>query len=252
MDAARFGVILPAAGRSARFKQSQPQARKKVFSEIQGRAVWLRAAEVFVNHPQVIQVIVVVAPEDLDEFKHRYQANLALLDIQVVPGGPERSDSVRLGLEKLRSEVNYVAVHDAARPVLANTWIDAVFEASQQHGAAILAVPVSSTLKRVDEHHHILGTVDRQGLWAAQTPQVCRRDWLLDAYARCGSQTTTDEAQLLELAGYSVHVVQGSTLNIKITTAEDLRIAETFLDLLPKPKPSLPLHPFADEDPRWR
>jgi 2-C-methyl-D-erythritol 4-phosphate cytidylyltransferase len=244
----KFAVILPAAGRSTRF---QGPARKKVFAELQGRPVWLRSVEAFVNRDDVAQVLVVVSPDDADWFRDKFRPNFAFLDVELVLGGAERADSVQNALSRVRSDIDFIAVHDAARPVIAPEWIGRVFQAAAQHGAALLATPVTSTLKRVDASHQIVETVSREALWAAQTPQVARKDWLLDAFARRAGFVATDEAQLLERAGYPVHIVEGSPLNLKITTADDLRIAEAFLDLLPKPKGLRSLHPFADEDPRW-
>jgi len=109
---------------------------------------------------------------------------------------------------------------------------------------------MSGTLKRVGKDNKIIETVDRQDLWEAQTPQVFRRQLLLDAYAKRGDLDATDEAQLVERIGHPVTVVLGSPLNLKITTKEDQRLAEQALKALPKPKLG-PLHPFAD-DAMWR
>jgi 2-C-methyl-D-erythritol 4-phosphate cytidylyltransferase len=134
---------------------------------------------------------------------------------------------------------------------LANEWIDKVFEAAEQSGAAILAVPVSSTLKQVGADKTVRETVSRENLWEAQTPQVFRRQMLLDAYAQRGEQAATDDAQLVEQLGAAVTVVPGSPINLKISTKEDLRLAAQALKALPKPKILGPAHPFADED-MWR
>jgi 2-C-methyl-D-erythritol 4-phosphate cytidylyltransferase len=246
--APKFAVILPAAGRSTRFRGP---FRKKVFAELQGRAVWLRAVEAFVSRVDVAQVLVVISPDDAEWFRDKFRPNLAFLDVELVEGGRERVDSVEHALARVRSEIEYVAVHDAARPILASEWIDRVFQATIQHGAAILATPVTSTLQRADEAGNILETVSREHLWAAQTPQAARRDWLQQAFANRGGFVATDEAQVLLRAGFPVRIVEGSSLNLKITTDEDLRMAEAFLELLPKPKGLRSLHPFADEDPRW-
>ena len=114
----------------------------------------------------------------------------------------------------------------------------------------MLAVPVTDTLKRVDGQHQILETMSRQNLWLAQTPQVFRRDWLTDAYAQRGKANAeiTDDAQLLESVGHKVHVVEGSSTNMKITTKADLHLAEAIIKSRPKPKPSGPIHPFAEEE----
>lgn len=245
----RFAVILAAAGKSSRFG-SQSSRDRKVFREIGGRAVWLRSTELFINRPDVVQTLVVVSPEDLDWFRERFRANLAFMNVDLIAGGAERSDSVRNALEQVRPEADFVAIHDAARPVMAPEWIDAVFSAAEKHGAAIPAIPVSSTVKRVTDSL-IRETVSRAGLYAAQTPQVFRKEVLLNAWAICRNRQPTDDAQVVEESGHQVAVVDGSPLNIKITTAEDLRIAEAFLTLLPKQKLTGLLHPFAEDRPGW-
>jgi 2-C-methyl-D-erythritol 4-phosphate cytidylyltransferase len=242
---ARVAVILPAAGKSSRFRDKD----KKVFANIDGRAVWLRAAELFVNRKDVVQSLVVIAPDDQDLFARRYGAHLGLLGIEVVPGGAERFDSVANALARLRDDVDLVAVHDAARPCLPSALIDDVLKAAASTGAALLAVPVGDTLKRGDDAGKVEATVPRKGLWLAQTPQVFRRDFLLDAYARRGQAGpgVTDDAQLVEAAGHTVYLVTGSSSNIKITTREDLALAEAILKSRPAPKTPRPIHPFDDE-----
>ncbi|MBW3539671.1 MAG: 2-C-methyl-D-erythritol 4-phosphate cytidylyltransferase [Planctomycetes bacterium] len=244
---AKFAVILAAAGRSTRFQDSK---RKKPFADLKGRAVWLRAAELFVGREDVAQTLIAVSPDDLEWFKEKYRPNLAFMDLEVIAGGSERADTVEKALARVRSDIEFVAVHDAARPLLAKEWIDALFEAARQHEAVIPAIRVFSTVKRVVAGK-IRETVPREELWLAQTPQVFRRQLLLDAYARRGDAPATDEASLVEALGEPVHVVEGSPMNIKITTQDDFRMAQALLDALPKPKLIGPLHPFADEDPRW-
>ena len=241
---ARFAVILPAAGRSTRFADSK---RKKPFVELKGRAVWLRTAEHFINRDDVVQTLIAVAPDDLDWFKEKFRPNLAFMNIDIVPGGAERADTVQNALARVRPEADFVAVHDAARPLLAKAWIDRVFAAAETSGAAILGVRVTSTLKRVAADGAIEETVSRENLWEAQTPQVFRRQLLLDAYAQRGSLNATDESRLVEQFGHKVTVVEGSPMNLKITTGEDFKMAESLLDALPKEKGLRSLHPFADE-----
>ena len=243
-----FAVILPAAGQSRRFHD---KAYKKPFAPLGGRAVWLHSAERFMNRNDVKQVIVVVAAEDRDLFNMKFGANIAILGVQVVEGGEHRADSVQRALEKVKDEIEFVAVHDAARPCLADPWIDAVFEAAVRDGAAILAAPVQATLKRVDQKKHVTATVDRESLWEAQTPQVFRRELLVKAYAQRGRDCVTDDAQLVERLGQSVTVVPCSRLNLKITTRDDLKLAEHVLKVLPKPKLEGFQHPFADDN-LWR
>ncbi len=244
---AKFAVILPAAGKSSRFKNPQ---YKKPFIPLGDRALWLHAAERFVNRGDVCQLILVISPEDRDYFDMRFSSNVVFLGINVVEGGKERADSVEKALAVVKDEADYVCVHDAARPCLASEWIDAVFAAARQHGAAILATPINGTIKRASGGK-IVETVPREGLWEAQTPQVARKDLLRAAYARRQGVAATDDAQLLERMGQTVAIVPGSPLNLKVTTTEDLRLAEQALKVLPKPKLDRPAHPFADDD-LWR
>ena len=126
-----------------------------------------------------------------------------------------------------------------------------MFKAAKDNGAAILAVPVTSTLKRVKDNRQIQETVSRNNLWEAQTPQVFRRDLLVKAFAENPqASTATDEAQLVEQIGHPVTVVEGSPSNMKITTKDDLRLAAEVLKFLPKPQRPGPAHPFGDD--HWR
>ena len=246
-----FGVILAAAGKSSRFGDAH---YKKPFAPLAGRPVWMHSAERFLERDDVKRVVIVVAPEDREAFLEKFSANLAFMGVVLAEGGRERVDSVQRGIEKLPDEVDMVAVHDAARPCIAAEWIDRVFEAGSRTGAAILATPVVSTLKRVGDDATITGTVDRGGLWEAQTPQVFRRDLLARAFAHHRGHpgsAATDEASLVEAIGHPVTVVKGSPINLKITSREDLRLAEQAIKAMPKPKLSGPSHPFADDD-RWR
>jgi 2-C-methyl-D-erythritol 4-phosphate cytidylyltransferase len=245
---AKFAVILAAAGRSSRFHDPH---YKKPYAPLAGRAVWMHSAERFINRGDVIQTILVIAKDDREYFQFKFSSNVALLGIQVIDGGAERSDSVANALARVKPEADFVCVHDAARPCLADEWVDKIFAAAEKTGAAIFAIPVSGTLKRVGADHLIQQTVPRGGLWEAQTPQVFRRALLLDAYSKRGDFAATDDAQLVERLGHPVTVVPGSPVNLKIATKEDLRLAEQALKALPKPKLQGPIHPFADDD-MWR
>lgn len=245
---ATFSVILPAAGKSSRFHDEH---YKKPFAPLDNRAVWLHCVEKFIGRDDVKQVILVIAPEDRESFLMKFGANVAILGIEVVDGGAERCDSVAHALARVKPDVDFVAVHDAARPCLTQEWIDKVFAAAENSGAAILAIPVTATLKRVGPDKTVRETISRADLWEAQTPQVFRRDWLLEAYQRRGDAAATDDAELVQRQGHRVSVVMGSSINVKITTKEDLRLAGQALKALPKPKVIGPAHPFADDD-LWR
>jgi 2-C-methyl-D-erythritol 4-phosphate cytidylyltransferase len=245
----KFAVILPAAGKSSRFHDKE----KKPFTNLDGRAVWLRCAEYFVNRNDVAQTIIVISPEDQELFERRYRANIAFMNVQVVLGGAERFESVDNALAKAKAEADFVAIHDAVRPCVTNEQVDAVFNAAAQHGAALLAMPVSETIKQVDGQKKVQATVNRDGLWLAQTPQVFRKDWLVEAYGKRGQLAgpITDDAQLVEAAGHAVYVVPSTATNIKITTKPDLFLAAAILKSRPDPKPNRPIHPFADEE-MWK
>jgi 2-C-methyl-D-erythritol 4-phosphate cytidylyltransferase len=243
---ANFAVIFPAAGKSSRFRDKE----KKPFVNLDGRAVWLRTVEQFITRNDVVQCIIVVAPDDQEMFRRRFGANMAFMNLQIANGGKERFESVANAIAMLKPEAEFVAIHDAVRPCVTEPQITSVFAKAQQTGAALLGVPVSETVKQVNDKQQITATVPRQGMWLAQTPQVFRRDWLSEAYqqrAKLGTNIT-DDAQLVEAAGHAVHVVEGAATNIKITTRGDLILAEAILKSLPKPKPTGPAHPFAEEE----
>jgi 2-C-methyl-D-erythritol 4-phosphate cytidylyltransferase len=242
---ARVAVIIPAAGRSERFGGGE----KKPFVSLDGRPVWQRSAELFWTRDEVTKVYLVIAPGDRDTFRSRFAHLIAFANAEVVDGGSERFESVANALARVPADVDLVAVHDAVRPLTPADRIDAVFAAAAEHGAALLAVPAADTLKRVDADGRVTGTVPRAGLWQAQTPQVFRRDWLADAYARRGTlgEAITDDAQLVEAAGYPVRVVPGSPANFKITTPADLELAAAVLAARAAKAPPPAARPFGDE-----
>ena len=247
----RFAVILPAAGQSTRFGTT---AGKKIYQELDGRPIWMRAVEPFLNRDNVGQIIVAISAEDRETFMRRYGANVAFLGLTVIDGGVERFETVAKAVEVADPSCDFIAVHDAARPCLARAWVDAVFTAAAQTGAALLAVPVVDTLKKVNSGNmHVTGTVPRAGLYQAQTPQVFRRDWLVAAHARRSSEgwDVTDDVQLIEMLGHPCAVVPGSPLNLKVTTPDDLVLARAALEALPRPERKPILNPFAAEEAMW-
>ncbi len=246
----RFAVILPAAGRSSRFGDPR---EKKIFADLAGRAVWLRAAGTFLAREDVAQIIVAIAPEDQELFDRRYQANTAFLNLTVVHGGADRSETVARALEAVRADCDHVAVHDAARPCLAREIVDRVFAAALEHGAAIPAIPVADTIKRGGPDGRIAATVPRESLFLAQTPQVFRKELLRHALAQRGrlGRHATDCSELVEAIGHPCAIVTGSPLNLKITTGQDLKLAAAILPLVEPPGREGPAHPFADEQSGW-
>lgn len=237
----KVAVIIPAAGASTRFGGKT----KKIFESLKGRPVFVRAIELFVNRPEVCQMQLVVSPEDREIMKERYAANIGFLGVKLAVGGADRTESVRNALANVDEQADFVCVHDAVRPCVSPLWIDDVFAAAEKVGAAILAYPLHGTLKRVSADR-ITQTLDRTGLWEAQTPQIFRKELLREAYARA-SGPATDDAALVENLGHPVAVVLGDPRNVKITTRRDLEMASAVVDSLPQPKPKKNGHGPFDE-----
>lgn len=217
------GVVVVAAGQGSRFGGEVP----KQFLEVGGVPVLLRALRPFVSHPEVAQVVVVLPPPHAE----RPPAFLAALEsesLNIVAGGAERSQSVGAGLRALRGECEVVLVHDGARPFVERRVIDAVIAHARAGDGAIAAVPVSDTLKQqaAADPTRVERTVPRDGLWRAQTPQGFPRRLLEEAYARAGATHATDDASLVEAFGRAVRIVPDTPRNLKITTRDDLALAE--------------------------
>lgn len=220
-----IAVILAAAGKSTRFKDP---FSKKVFTLASGKPVWQYSAQLFSEHPRIGQIIMAIAPEDKEMVQEKFAANLSILGVEVVLGGVERHHSIRNALERVRPGIQIVGVHDAARPCLTRQSLDSVIAVADRTGAAILASPIRSTVKRCTNKDQVVETIQREGLWQAQTPQFFKREMLLSAYAKL-TGNPTDDSQVVEASGINVTCVEGPETNIKITTKDDLRIAEAFL-----------------------
>ena len=226
---AKFAVILPAAGQSSRFKDKE----KKPFVNLDGRAVWLRSAEFFINRPEVCQCLIVIHPQDLEMFRTRFGANLAFMNVQIVEGGTERFESIANALKVLEPEVDFVAVHDAVRPCLTAAARSTLFFDRGEDRGGPAGVAGDRDRQTGSPQKTVQATLPRQGLWLAQTPQVFRRDWLVQAYADRAKlgKDITDDAQLVEAAGHTVHLVEGASTNIKITTKSDLFLGRGDLEI---------------------
>jgi 2-C-methyl-D-erythritol 4-phosphate cytidylyltransferase len=172
-----------------------------------------------------------ISEADREVFAGEFASLIEQLNIQLVPGGKERTDSVKAGLDAIAGDqsVRYVAIHDAARPLVSDADLAAVFATALQSGAAILATPVPGTIKRDLGQGRRCETVDRRELWLALTPQVFPVGLLDEAYQKHNGRLATDDAQLVERIGHDVCLVRGSADNLKITYPEDLPIAEAIL-----------------------
>lgn len=222
---AKVAMIYPAAGASTRFGGKA----KKPFALMQDRPVFIRSIELFINREECCQHILVASAEDMEMVKSKYAANLILLGIKAVVGGKERFESVANALREVDEEADLVAIHDAVRPCVTPEWIDAVFAEATRSGAAILAAPLHGTIKRVSSGTDkvVEETISRERLYEAQTPQVFKRELILEAYERADqvAEPITDDAQLVEAMGHAVAVVESDVSNIKITRPEDIRLA---------------------------
>jgi 2-C-methyl-D-erythritol 4-phosphate cytidylyltransferase len=218
------GVIVVAAGRGSRIGGELP----KQYQPIAGVPMVLRALRPFTAHAEVAQVALVLPAEDARQ-PPEFLAGLSGPGLTLVAGGDERRDSVAAGLAALRPECTIVLVHDAARPFVGSGVVDAVIQHARRGTGAIAAVPLTDTLKEAsaDAPDLIQRTVPRERLWRAQTPQGFPRDVLARAHAAGALDTcATDDAALVEALGVAVHLVPDSPRNLKITTADDLALAD--------------------------
>lgn len=234
----KMSVIVVAAGSGQRFGGEE----NKIFAKIGDQSVFLVALQLFVNREDVCQTILVVSPSDIDQMKSKFGANIGFMGVKLVEGGAERHDSVAAGLAAVQEDAALVCVHDAVRVCVAADWIEDVYRAAVKHGAAVPVCPVTSTLKRVDKGGVVTETVSREGLFAAQTPQVFRKELIRKAYDDFRSGTlklpagvpVTDDAQIVSAAGHPVYAVEGDPRNIKITTRGDLALAGAIIKTLPQ------------------
>lgn len=218
-------VILPAAGKSRRFSAE----RKKIFAPLGDRMVWHHAAERLRRRSEVRRIVIAIDPEDRPIWQNECGQAVAELNVDLVEGGAERADSVQRALDVI-PDSQWIAVHDAARPLILQRDLDAVFSAASKSGAAILATPIRGTVKlRTFSDNQIQHTVDRARLWEALTPQVFRSEIIRQAYRHWRGFPVTDDAQLVERMGQQVCLVEGSPTNLKITVADDLKVAAALL-----------------------
>lgn len=226
---------MPAGGTGTRMSSRTGGQLPKQFLLLNGIPILARSCLAFLEI-EAVHALVVAAPADYYQqtqtILQQYLSHDQWAKIRLVHGGATRQDSVAAGLRALPDNVELVLVHDAARPLIDQETIGRCILAAMQHGAAIAAVPVHDTLKLSDGKNCVLRTVDREGLWRAQTPQAARRDLLDRAFAEALQKniSLTDEAALLEAMDIPVHLVEGSARNLKITLPEDLRLASALLE----------------------
>ncbi len=237
-------VIICAAGKSSRFGGK----RKKPFVDVGGRAAFLRSVELFSNRDDVKQILLAISSEDQELVSVKWGANLKFFNVKTYIGGDERFDTVAKGLELVGETIELVAVHDAVRCCVMEKWIDACLAEAAKTGAAILASAVIATVKEAKDKM-IIKTVDRSGLYEAQTPQVFETELLKKAYSNLGKldkSKISDDSQLIEALGQKVSIVETDSSNIKITRPGDVAIAEAILKSRPRPGLKGPVGPYVE------
>ena len=225
---ADISVIMPAAGLSLRMGADV----RKPFIMIGKKPIFFYTLEKFYRLKRVKEIIFVVNRKDLDTVKDKWADELKAYKVtKVIPGGKRRQDSIYNGLSQIDPDIKIILIHDAVRPLVHDAEIDAVIKDTEEKGAAIVASPMKLTVKKVDSNLNIIKTVPRQDLWMAQTPQGFKRDLIVNAYEKIKDSNIefTDDAEVVEKAGHTVRIVPGSYDNIKITTREDLKLAEAML-----------------------
>jgi len=220
--AGKVGAVIAAAGSSSRM-----EGVDKTFAPILGLPLVVHTMDRFELSPLVHQIVLVLSKDSIDLGKQMVQQRGYTKVTSVCAGGRRRQDSVRFGLEQLTA-CEWVMVHDGARPCLDPAMLQRGLEAAAESGSAVAGVPVKDTIKVVSMDQTVQETPDRSLLWAAQTPQVFRYRTLLDSHYAC-TQDFTDDAAMVESMGHRVKMFLGAYENIKVTTADDLIIVETFL-----------------------
>jgi 2-C-methyl-D-erythritol 4-phosphate cytidylyltransferase len=220
-----LSAIIVAAG------SSQRMGFDKLLALLGDKPVLAHTIAAFEQTDSVREIILVARAERVDEFEELVRQSDFKKVRRVVAGGKHRQDSVRAGLESLDASADYVAVHDAARPLVMPEQIERVLAVAREHGAAAIAEPITDTLKRADENHLVTGGVSRDGLYAMQTPQIFARELLERAYAGVATNnlTVTDEVSAVEHLGAKVVLVPNDEWNVKITYPRDLFLAQAAL-----------------------
>lgn len=229
-------AVIVSAGKGHRFMEG----KKKQFHLLAGKPILAHTLDKFETCPMIHSILLVVGQEDMNFClkeiieKHKYRKIS-----QIVPGGKRRQESVKNGIDVLSKDIDIVSIHDGVRPFVTKEMIEESIRSAKRFQAVVIATPVKETIKMVHTDRTVLKTLDRDFLWQIQTPQTFQVDLIKEAYYKATEDgfLGTDDASLVERLGVKVHVLPGSYTNIKITTPEDLMLANLFLQmkLLPTP-----------------
>ena len=223
-------AVIVSAGKGHRFMEGP----KKKFYFLGGKPILAHTLDKFETCPLIRSILLVVGQEDMDyclkEVIEKYKFKKVS---QIVPGGKRRQESVKNGMDALPKDEDIVVIHDGVRPFVTKTMIEDSIHSAVRYGAVILAMPVKDTIKMSNPDGTVLETLDRESLWQIQTPQTFQAKVIKEAYHRATEDgfVGTDDASLVERLGVKVHILPGSYANIKITTQEDLLLANLFLKM---------------------
>lgn len=237
-------AIICAAGPGKRFGGK----KKKQFTDVGGRAIFLRSVELFADRKEVKQVLLAISPDDEEIVDVKWGPNLKFFGVKIFFGGEQRFDTVNNGLKLVKDDIDLVAVHDACRCCVTEKIIGEVIAAAEKTGAAIPACPVNATIKQAKDGA-IVRTVDRSDLHEAQTPQIFDTKLLKRAYANLDNldqSTISDDAQLVEALGEKVAIVETDSSNIKITRPSDITIAQAIIKSREKAATKGHLGPYSE------
>lgn len=222
-------AIVPSAGVGKRFSQKI----KKPFFKLEGVPIFIRTLQGLSSSELIKNIILVIEKDERERcisLVRRYRLTKVR---EVIVGGMRRSDSVYNGLKHIQKNTKLVLIHDGVRPFVDADMVKKVLDSAKRYGSAILAIPATSTVKEVDSRRYVLSTPKRERFWFSQTPQVFKKDLIIEAYnkAKLNGFYSTDDSAYVEKAGYKVMIVEGSVLNLKITTKQDLLLAEAILKM---------------------
>ncbi len=220
----KVGAIIVAAGESRRM------GKDKIFLPLAGKPLIARPLDICHDFKPIKQIVLVLGEHNIAPGKRLIAENKWTRVTDVCTGGRRRQDSVKAGLDRLQL-CDWVIVHDGARPFLTTDLLNEGLKSAQKTGASIAAVPVKDTIKIADRNRLVKRTLDRRNLFAIQTPQVFRFDIIARAYVETDDDVT-DDAALVEKAGYKIRLYTGSYSNIKVTTPEDMALAEIIAETL--------------------
>ena len=231
-------AIIVSAGKGHRFMEG----KKKQFYLLAGKPILAHTLDKFETCPLIRSILLVVGKEDMDTcLKEVIEAYKFQKVSQIVPGGKRRQESVKNGIDALPKDTDIVAIHDGVRPFVTKAMIEDSIHSAVRYGAVVLAMPVKDTIKMSNPDGTVLKTLDRESLWQVQTPQTFQINIIKEAYYRATEDgfIGTDDASLVERIGAKVHILPGSYTNIKITTPEDLLLANLFakINFLTKEEP---------------